>query len=114
MANLKNTRTKPPLTREEHQALGGELAAMSARLSGLVHDLGARYAVRVVGPSLRAVQAVDAVRSALEDVLFREARGGDRAALGNVYFPATPDAAPKAAPVTSFATQPPVTQANKP
>lgn len=84
----KAHKDKPPLTLDEHRALGAELYAINERLVALFGDLADRYPHRVAETASRAANGVAALRSLMEDVMFRETRGNDRNALLTVYYPA--------------------------
>jgi hypothetical protein len=92
---------KPALTLDEHKALGADLHAMNERLSHLTADLSARYSHRIADVAARAATALSALRSTLEDVMFRETRGADRDALLHVYYPGPGASAAPSPPVAA-------------
>jgi hypothetical protein len=75
-----------PLTLAEHEQLGRELSHMRARLVQLQVELGNRYGVSKRPGELarRALAAVDALRSGLDDQLAHDDPDGFRP---GIYYP---------------------------
>ena len=79
---------KNRLTLERHQQLGTELYAMHERFCNLEVELGNVYPFSNKGyiRAGKALQAIDQLRSAMDDNLFRDVLGS-KDELGKVYYP---------------------------
>jgi hypothetical protein len=88
---MAKARAKPPLTLEEHGAIGVDLSSMHERLLAIADDLGERYPAKLRDAATRVAGMVTNLAGALDAVLWSEQRGKvDRATLGAVYFPDGP------------------------
>ena len=79
---------KIPFTFEEHDALGAELQAMKDRLMKIAINIGNRYPVRsreAIGAE-KALQAINDLRSTMDDRVGIDCPGLDDKSLNKVYY----------------------------
>lgn len=79
---------KPGLSRDEHTELGEELAAIRDRLGKVLAQLGNAYPRAVSELAFDAQAAVDALRSELDSIVFKEYPNIKHPGNASVYYPA--------------------------
>ena len=78
---------KPGMTRDEHTALGEELAAMRDRLVTISVHLSHAYPNRIAELAGRAQTDIDRLRSELDSIVFREYPQLSTKGNASVYYP---------------------------
>jgi hypothetical protein len=78
---------KPGMSRDEHTALGEELAAMRDRLVKISVKLSRAYPQTVAKLADRATTDLDRLRSKLDDIVFREYPTLSTKGNAGVYYP---------------------------
>jgi hypothetical protein len=79
---------KPGLSRDEHTALGEDLATMRDQLGKIAVQLGHAYPQAVSELAIAAQAAVDALRCELDSIVFREYPDFKHPGNARVYYPA--------------------------
>lgn len=78
---------KPGLSRDEHTALGEELAAIYDRLGKITVKLSHAYPNTIAALAGRAQDDVDRLRSKLDDMVFNEYPGLSTKGNASIYYP---------------------------
>lgn len=93
-------KTKPPLTRAEHEALGKELQTMFLRIQKLSLDLGERYGVskKPYLQTKKVHRALMELRSVMDDVVAGDCRAEglklSDLELNHLYYPGSEQPSP--------------------
>ena len=93
---------KTPLSMEDHAAQGRELKFIRDWLAVLTVTLNRAYPLKVVNLAGRAADAVDKLRSTLDDQVGRDLPDADRQTLNRLYYPGdtAEESAPRSLPET--------------